>query len=106
MINSRIAQLIKISTFILKVLFINSSSPFPIATAIKRLLVDNIIVLKTPIKDIMLPRTENNPKSATPRAFKAKRVVRSAKTVLIPILAYIIIELSAIALLVFSCIKY
>ena len=55
------AQNKKMVRLTLKALFISFESPFPIATVIKRLHVDVIIVLKTAIKDIILPSTEKRP---------------------------------------------
>ena len=76
----------------------------PIATAMKRLDVDNIIVLKMAIKDIIPPRTEYNPKSLLPKALSANRVISNEHIVVIAIFEYSTIEFITIALLVFSCI--
>jgi len=56
------------------------------------------------IKDITPPTTEKRPKSSTPSACKAKRVVNNPAIAVIISLAYRIIELRKIALFVFSCI--
>ena len=57
--------------FTLNCLLMSSIFPLPISTAKKRLLVESIMVLKIPINEIILPRTENNPKSVTPKACNA-----------------------------------
>ena len=55
------AQPINMHILTLNVLLISIISPFPIATAKKRLQVEIIMVLNTLINVIMLPTTENNP---------------------------------------------
>ena len=95
--NATSSAIMAIATCTIKLtlncVFISSTFPFPIATAIKRLEVDNIIVLNIPINEMIPPNTAYNPKSTTPKACKAKRVVNIAQMVFIIILPYIIIEL-------------
>lgn len=57
------------------------------------------------IKEIMLPNTENKPKSLTPNALRAKRVVNKEQTEIANKRKYKIAVLYAIALFVFSCIE-
>ena len=85
-------------------MFASSTLFLPIATAMKRLDVDNIIALKMAIKDIIPPRTEYNPKSLLPKALSTNRVISNEHIVVIAIFEYSTIEFITIALLVFSCI--
>ena len=77
---------------------------FPIATAMKRLEVDNIIVLKMARNEMIPPKTEYKPKSLLPKASSANRVISNEHIVVTTIFEYNTIELKTMALLVFSCI--
>ena len=98
-------MMICMSRLILNCSLISSLLPFPIATAMNRLDVESITVLKMDIKEIILPRTEYNPKSSTPNALSANRVARSVVMALNASLTYKTSVLKAIILFVFSCIE-
>ena len=74
------------------------------ATVIYRFDVANMMVLIIPMKVIILPKREKRPKSTTPNAFKANRVVNNEQSVTNISLTYRMIELMNIVLLEFSCI--
>ena len=65
-------------------MFISGIFFFPIAVAINLLEVESIITFNIEINVITLPTTEKRPKSSTPKACNAKRVVRRPQIVLMP----------------------
>lgn len=86
----------------LKTRLISSLFPLPIATDKNLLHVATMMVFTIIMNEIKLPRTENSPKSLIPNAINAYRVVKRPNMALINIFAYVIIELTTIALFVFS----
>lgn len=93
-------------TLTLNVDLISLTFPRPIAAAINLLLELTIVVFIKLAKIMTLPTSVIKPKSTSPNALRAKRVVKSPQISVINSRIYNIIVLYAIALLVFSIIIF